>query len=91
MQKYHSPYTVYSMPENSLIGDLRSCSMAYLSLYLEMLSQAEKIQDPDYRQHVAHMHKTYTEDLLTHDNSRKMLGKIIGTKRADRIFHEAIV
>ena len=90
MQPYVAPYAVYSLPFKTELPGLKRCALDYLRLYLEIFSQAEEIKDPAYLEKVEKARNTYLNDLATYDNSRKMLGKIIGKERANRIFQEAI-
>lgn len=90
MQPYVTPYAVYSLPFKTELPELKRCALDYLRLYLKLFSRAEEIIDPAYLERVEKARKQYLNDLTTYDNSRKMLGKIIGKERANRIFHEAI-
>ena len=90
MQPYVVPYAVYSLPFKTALPALKRCALEYLRLYLELFSQAEEIKDPAYLEKVEKARKNYLNDLATYDNSRKMLGRIIGKERANRIFQEAI-
>ena len=90
MIPYMTPYTVYVMAENMLLADLKHEALEYLSVYLELLSQAESIDQEDYRQEITRVCTCYLDQLSTKDQSRKMLGRLIGRSRADRIFMEVI-
>ncbi len=91
MTPYITKHAVYSMPKNSLLDDARSQSIDYLTCYLDMLDSAEQITDPAHRDLVRASHTTYCNALSEKDGSRRMLGRFIGMKRADRIFKEVIV
>jgi len=90
MQPYITPYTIYSFPPKTYLEELKTGALAYLKLYLELFSQAEEIEDVSYAQEVENAQKHYREQLTTYDASRKMLGRIIGRERANRIFHEVV-
>ena len=90
MQPYVAPYAVYSLPMKTELPELKRCALDYLRLYLDLFSRAEEIKDPVLLEKVEKARKTYLNDLATYDNSRKMLGKIIGQERSNRIFREAI-
>jgi 15,16-dihydrobiliverdin:ferredoxin oxidoreductase len=90
MLKYHSSYTFYSMPEKSSLEELKCCALDYLSVYLDIISQAKPIEDKQYLEKVKEAHKAYENDLLTKDASQKMLARIIGKEKARRIFQEVI-
>lgn len=91
MQVYRNPCTIYSMPDRSCLDELKTCVHEYLGVYLELLSGAEKINDPDYCRQVEDFHRVYRNDLVTKDRSQIMLGKIMGKQKAGRIFNEVIV
>ena len=90
MKPYLAPYSIYSMPEKNSLNELRNCAIKYLNLYLNFLSQAEETKDPSYRNAIEQAQKKYIHDLTTYDASRKMLGRIIGMERSERIFHEVV-
>jgi 15,16-dihydrobiliverdin:ferredoxin oxidoreductase len=90
MQPYVAPFAVYSLPLKAELPELKRCALDYLRLYLDLFSQAVEIKDPAYLEKIENARKTYLKDLATYDNSRKMLGKIIGKERANRIFQEAV-
>lgn len=90
MQPYVTPYTIYTFPPKTYLEELKGCALAYLRLYLELFSRAEEISDASYADQVANAQKHYRDQLTTHDASRKMLGRIIGKDRANRIFQEVV-
>jgi hypothetical protein len=90
MQPYITPYTIYSFPPKTYLDELKTCALEYLNLYLELFSQAAEIKDGSYADEVESAQKHYREQLATHDASRKMLGRIIGKERANRIFQEVV-
>ena len=90
MQPYVAPYAVYSLPAKTALPKLKRCALDYLQLYLELFSRTEEITDPVYADRVEKARKLYLNNLATYDNSRKMLGRIIGKERANRIFQEVV-
>ena len=90
MSPYLTDYTVYAMPENSLLDKACACAWDYFSCYLGMLDAAVKITDPDYRSKIELASLTYCDQLSEKDGSRKMLGRFIGMEKANRIFREVI-
>ncbi|MCK5513836.1 MAG: hypothetical protein KAJ00_05005 [Deltaproteobacteria bacterium] len=90
MIPYLTDYTVYAMPENSLLDKACACAWDYFSCYLGMLDAAVKITDPDYRSKIELASLTYCDQLSEKDGSRKMLGRFIGMEKANRIFREVI-
>ena len=91
MQAYHSACTVYSMPPRSRLEDIKRCVIEYVELYTGLLASTHEITDTGYRKKIEDVHQRFREDLLTKDRSQKMLAKIIGRKKASRIFHEVLV
>jgi len=90
MNPYITDYSVYAMPDNSLLDKACESAEDYLSFYLEMLDSAEKIIDPDYKKEVEAASLHYCDQLSEKDDSRKMLGKFTGMEKANRIFWEVI-
>jgi hypothetical protein len=90
LRPYLTDYTVYAMPENSLLDKACACAWDYFSCYLDMLDAAEKITDPDYRSKIELASLTYCDQLSEKDGSRKMLGRFTGMEKANRIFREII-
>ena len=91
MQNYRVPYTIYTRPDRTQTEKIQQCVRDYLDVYLELFTAAEPIQDSTYRERVAKARETYRTDLVSKDRSQKMLGKIIGKKRAGRIFNEVLI
>lgn len=90
MKPYHTSYTIYTFPPTSYLPELKKCAFAYLELYLDLFTSAETITDTEYAARVEEAQRGYINDLLSNDNSQKMLGKIIGRERARRLFHEVV-
>ena len=91
MLRYTSPYTIYSMPELERARDIKACVLDYLAVYLDIIAGAPRIDNPQYRMRIEQEQKNYINELLTKDNSQKMLAKILGTQKTHRIFHEVLV
>lgn len=90
MRPYLSPFTVYSLVDKTRLDELKRCVLDYLKLYLDLLLKAEEIKDLDYLNKIADAHNRYIKDLTTQDASRKMLGRLIGREKANRIFNEVV-
>ncbi len=90
MTPYLHRYSVYAMPKNTLLPVAYECAYEYFSCYLDMLDEAEKVQDPGYGEKVRAASLTYCDELTEKDGSRKMLGRFIGMNRANRIFQDVI-
>ncbi|MCP4717057.1 MAG: hypothetical protein GY868_18170, partial [Deltaproteobacteria bacterium] len=78
------------MPDNDRLEQAKECAWQYLRCYLDLLDRTEKITDPGYRQKIATASLSYCDQLSEKDGSRKMLGRLIGMKKADIIFKEVI-
>lgn len=91
LKPYLSPYCMFSKIDKTQLEEVKQYSMDCLTLYLDLLSQAEEVQDVSYRDEIQRAQEKYIHDLTTHDPSRKTLGRIIGKKRADRIYQEIII
>lgn len=90
MDPYLHRYSVYAMPKNALLPECYQCAYDYFALYLDLLEEAEKIQNADYRSKVTAASLKYCDQLSEKDGSRQMLGRFIGMNRANRIFREVI-
>ena len=90
MQPFVSPCTVYTMPDAAMLGELKQCGLAYVECYLCLLGKAEKIIDADYETKIAGARNNYIAQSLANDVTQKMLARLIGKKRAGRIFREML-
>jgi len=90
MKTHLAPYCTFARVKKNLIEEVLQCGIDYLNLYLVILIKAEKNEDPSFQEKVKKAQDHYINDLVTKDPSRKMLGKIIGKERAERIFHEVL-
>ena len=91
LQKYRNPCTVYTRPDKSFMGTIKDCSLDYLHAYLGIIAKAEKIKDEQYQIRIEQAHTSYIQDLIAKDASRKILGRIIGMRRANQIFQRVLV
>lgn len=86
----HTPVTLYALPDISCADEVRQAALDYLSHYLDMLYAAEPLTDPAGRAAVQDAQTSYCATMFEKDSSRRMLGRIIGMQRCDRIFHEIL-
>lgn len=91
MVPYQNDATIYSMPGAEYAGDVKNCALDYLRVYLELFAQAEKIIDPEYQKTLTRAHWKYCQDIVDKDGSRLMIAKLIGMKKANRVFREVLV
>jgi hypothetical protein len=90
MQPYLTDCSIYAMAPNSLLESAYACALDYLSCYLDLLDEMTPVVDSDYGRRVAEASLHYCDQLSEKDGSRKMLGRLIGMDRANRIFTEVI-
>jgi len=91
MVTYQNDSTIYSIPDSKYADDVKNCSLDYLKVYLELFSKAEKITDVHRLELVKKAHERYCQDIIEKDGSRKMIAKITGMKKANRVFREVLV
>lgn len=91
MLRYTSPYTIYSMPDRDRVLEIKNCVLDYAAVYVDIIAAARTTDDTQYRARIEQAQKSYITDLLTKDNSQKMLAKILGAQKTRRIFHEVLV
>ena len=91
MLRYKTPYTIYSMPDRDRVQDIKACVLDYAAVYLDIFAGARRTDNAQYRARVEQAQKNYINDLLTKDNSQKMLAKILGEQKTSRIFNEVLV
>jgi phytochromobilin:ferredoxin oxidoreductase len=91
MLRYKTSCTIYSMPDRSRVEEIKACVLDYLAVYLGIAGTAVKIVDAAYRSRIEQEQNVYINELLTKDNSQKMLAKILGAQKTRRIFHEVLV
>jgi len=91
MVPYQNDATIYSMPNAKYADDVKNCSLDYLKVFLELFSKAEKITDAPRLESIKKAHDRYCQDIVEKDGSRKMIAKLIGMKKANRVFREVLV
>jgi 15,16-dihydrobiliverdin:ferredoxin oxidoreductase len=91
MVPFQNDATIYSMPDSIYVDDIKNCSLAYLKVYLELFSKAEKITDAPRLESIKKAQDRYCQDIVEKDGSRKMIAKITGMKKANRVFREVLV
>jgi hypothetical protein len=91
MVSYQNDATIYSMPNAKYAEDVKNCSLDYLKVFLELFSKAEKITDAPRLESIKKAHDRYCQDIVEKDGSRKMIAKLIGMKKANRVFREVLV
>ena len=82
---------IYAHPSRDNLSSVKSCVLDYLEVYLHLLTSAEKVTNADRRQQIIGFHKKFKQDLATKDGAQKMLARVIGKKRAGRIYNEVLI
>ncbi len=91
MVPYQNDATIYSMPNAKYADAVKNCSLDYLKVFLGLFSKAEKILDAPRLESIKKAQNRYCQDIIEKDGSRKMIAKIIGMNKANRIFREVLV
>ncbi len=89
-KELHTPYTIYALPEISAIDDVKNASLEYLQVYMDRLYEAGPLEDEHQINAVKGAQTAYCRNMFENDSSRKMLGRIIGMKKTNRIFHKVL-
>ncbi len=88
MKKYRNPCTIYGMFPQERLDDLTDCAFGYLDAYLQQVTSAERVRDPDRLEQINRFHEQFKEDIRTQDKAQGMIAKMIGADKARRIFYE---
>jgi len=91
LETYQSTCTIYTHPARDNLNIVKSCVLDYLEVYLHLLTSAEKVNSFDRQQQILRFHEQFKYDLATKDGAQKMLAKVIGKKKAARIYNEVLV
>jgi phycoerythrobilin:ferredoxin oxidoreductase len=88
MKKYRNSSTIYGLFPKERLEDVSNCCFAYLDLYMNKVSQAKPVSDSDRLQKIINFHDQWVDDIRTQDKAQSMIAKMIGAKKARRIFYE---
>ena len=88
MKKYRTSSTVYGLFPKERLEDVSNCCFAYLDLYMTKVAQAHPVSDTGRCQELADFHAQWVDDIRTQDKAQSMMAKMIGSKKARRIFYE---
>ena len=88
MKKYRNSSTIYGLFPKERLEDVSNCCFAYLDLYMNKVSQAKPVSDSERLQKIINFHDEWVDDIRTQDKAQSMIAKMIGAKKARRIFYE---
>ena len=88
MKKYRNSCTIYGMFPQERLDDLTECAFGYLDAYLQKVTSAERVGDPDRLEQISRFHAQFKQDIRTQDKAQGMIAKMIGADKARRIFYE---
>jgi len=91
MVPYQNDATIYSMPDAKYADDIKNCSLDHLQVYLDLFSKSEKITAAARLESIKKAQDRYCQDIVEKDGSRKMIERIKGMKKANRVFWEVLV
>ena len=88
MQKYRNACTIYGMFPGARLEDLSNCCFDYLDYYMNALRSVEPITDLLRLEKNREFQAGFVDDIRTQDKAQGMIAKMIGAKKAERIFYE---
>jgi hypothetical protein len=91
MQPWRNPCTLFAMTPVDCYERYVQCALEYAGLYCERLAQFPALEDQASRTRAADAQRRFCLELAEKDATRPLLGKIIGRRRADRIFQEVLI
>jgi hypothetical protein len=88
MKKYRNESTIYGLFPRDRLEDLSNCCFDYLDYYMDMLATLTPETDSVRTQAIENFHAQWVDDVRTQDKAQGMIAKMIGAKKARRIFYE---
>jgi len=88
MMKYRNECTINGLFPRDRLDDLSECCFEYLDYYMDQIAVAEPESDSGRLQRIADFHSQWVDDIRTQDKAQGMIAKMIGAKKARRIFYE---
>jgi len=88
MRKYRNDSTIYGLFPLDRLDDVSSCCFDYLDYYVSQLASVSVETDPDRLATLNAFHEKWIDDIRTQDKAQGMIAKMIGAKKARRIFYE---
>ncbi len=90
MAPYVTSQTIYSIAEKKYHADFEQCGCAYFSAYLDQYARCEIISAGERMLQIESAQRRYLDLMLENDVTQKMLGRLIGKKKANRMFREVL-
>jgi len=90
MTPYVTPQTIYSVTERKHLEDFEKCGQDYLACYLDQVTRCEKVSDANRVSQIEAAQRQYRNLMLENDVTARMLGRLIGKKKARRMFWEIL-
>ncbi|MCX5899957.1 MAG: hypothetical protein NTX06_04340 [Proteobacteria bacterium] len=91
MQPHRNPCSLFAMTSADCYERYEQCALEYVELYCERLHQCPPLEDEDARKRAAEAQRQFCLELAEKDTTRHILAKVIGRRRADRIFQEVLI
>ena len=88
MKKYRNDSTIYGLFPRDRLEDLSDCCFCYLDYYMNQLIGLTPETDSARIQTIENFHAQWVDDVRTQDKAQGMIAKMIGAKKARRIFYE---
>jgi hypothetical protein len=88
MKKYRNESTIYGLFPRERLEDLSNCCFDYLDYYMERIADLMPETDSARIQAIESFHAQWVDDVRTQDKAQGMIAKMIGAKKARRIFYE---
>jgi hypothetical protein len=88
MKTYRNDCTIYGLFPKERLQDLSDCCFEYLDYYLEQVRKEQPETDVGRLQRIKGFHEGWVNDIRTQDKAQGMIAKMIGAKKARRIFYE---
>lgn len=90
MRPHRNETTFFAVTSQDCCKRFEACAFEYAELYCERLQTCPRVEDTAARAKIAAARNQLRRDIAEKDTTRHLLAKIIGRKRADRIFQEVL-
>ena len=88
MKKYRNSSTIYGLFPRDRADDISDCCTRYLDLYMRQVNEEQPVSDTARSEQMQTFLDQWVDDIRTQDKAQGMIGKMIGKKKARRIFYE---
>lgn len=90
MQPHQNETTFFAVTSQDCYERFEACAFEYAELYCERLQTCPRIEDTAARAKIVAARNHVCRDIAEKDTTRHLLAKIIGRRRANRIFEEVL-